>query len=846
MLLAAQGEWKGYVLQRSGDGVVDFTFRSVRTAVGDACIKLGFGNQSGIVWLDDVCISEADGGKLVFGPYTFDEGFEAFQRDWRIPNADKWSAACVFEAVPGDWKTGALKIVLAPGTGQRLPECVLQSHAGFTLRQGVFYRVSLRVRGDPRRRLSVDIGTHCGGTFHSLMENEPPFASQVKLAAHAGVNFLTTCTGMPWPKPGETFDWSTWADRATQSILDINPKAMVMPRFNLEPGYWWREANPDDVMAWEDRHKIRDPLIGIYGGQGSSMPDVASDKYRTEAGAHLVSYIRAMERKYGDKIAGYHLGGQVAGEWFYYGWLDKYQGYSIASRAAWRKWLKKKYNTDDPLAKAWNRAAAKIELAETPPPEVRRTPKLGVFYDPETQRDVIDFNEYQQDMMADTILHFAKIARRETRGRKLVVSFYGYSFEWGFLNLGPAQSGHYALRRILQSQDIDGLSAPIDYTDRQSGGGGPMKPPLESINLAGKVWFSEDDTCTHLSTGKTAGSHDRAKTLEESINLLRRNTVQAALRNNAVWWMDLRSRGWFADPGLWDEMRRLEKIDYRMLRKPVPFEPEIAALLDEYSMMTVGFEGDTLTRPLVYEGRASLGRVGAPYGQYLLDDFTAGRVRKAKLLVFLNAWNLDAGQRAAIRRHGAGKVRFWCHAAGLMDGRRASVENMAALTGFLYKRLPPPTDKVKKRIKATPAGVELGLAQEWESSPTDPLYAVTDARHEETLATWPDSSAAVVMRKGPDGVDIFCGVPQIPTTLYRASARMAGVHLYTAEEDCNVYANGPFVSLHASRDGDVSVRLPHGSEGFDAISDAKLGDGEALTLPMKKGETRVVRFAMGE
>lgn len=30
----------------------------------------------------------------------------------------------------------------------------------------------------------------------------------------------------------------------------------------------------------------------------------------------------------------------------------------------------------------------------------------------------------------------------------------------------------------------------------------------------------------------------------------------------------------------------------------------------------------------------------------------------------------------------------------------------------------------------------------------------------------------------------------------------------TAEEECNVYTNGPFVDLHASQDGKVRVQLP--------------------------------------
>ncbi|MDD4103215.1 MAG: hypothetical protein PHU80_11380 [Kiritimatiellae bacterium] len=841
LLLAAPGEYKNYRIGPVGksEGFVDFTFRAADAACGDAFIRVNFGNQTGSVILDDVCLTEADGEEPVLGPYTFEGGLDEFRRDWDVLNTEKMGDALKIEVTKGEWKSEALKVTLTPVAGQKLPELVLHSRAKVSLRKGIFYRFSVRIHADYERRISLDIG--CGDApFRSIMESAPPFSAQVRLAAQAGVNLGTTYSSMPWIQAQTSLNASVFFDTATDRLLEVNPQAVIFPRFSMEPGRWWRESNPGDTMAWEEGDKLVDPMTRLYGGAGSSMPDPASEKYRKEAGEHLAAYVHAMESRYGPNIGGYHPCGQTVGEWFYYGTYGKYHGYSVASRLAWRKWLKLKYGTDDVLADRWNHPGARCATAEPPAPKRRYKPGLGMLYDPETQQDIIDFNQFQQEMLADTIIYFARIIRNETRGQKLVIVFYGYSYEFAQLRHGPAITGHYALRRVLQSPDIDGIVSPISYGDRQSGGSGAPQVPVESIALAGKVFFSEDDTDTHLSTKKAAGL--RAKSLEESNHLLRRNNAQAALRNYAAWWMDLRSRGWFADPGVWDEMRRLEKVDRVMLDHPKPFEPGIAAFVDEYSMLAVGFNGDRLTRPLVYEGRASLGRVGTPFGQYLLDDFTSGKIGKAKLLVFLNAWNLDAVQRAAILRYSAGKTRFWCHAAGLIDGRRASVGNMTALTGFTYKRLPELKEKESARVKATSMGLALGLPQEWKCAPADPLFAVVDVKAAETLATWPDGSTAVVMRRGADGVDIFCGIPYVPTALYRAAARVAGVHLFTEEEECNVCANGPFLSLHASRDGNVVVRLPREVEIFDALSEKKLGDRHTLTLPMKKGETRVLRL----
>jgi hypothetical protein len=88
---------------------------------------------------------------------------------------------------------------------------------------------------------------------------------------------------------------------------------------------------------------------------------------------------------------------------------------------------------------------------------------------------------------------------------------------------------------------------------------------------------------------------------------------------------------------------------------------------------------------------------------------------------------------------------------------------------------------------------------------------------------------------------LFVGAPGLTPDLLRLAARKAGVHLYT-ESDCNVYANGPILGLHAAKDGPVTVDTGRRGPVRDALSGDKVGDGPKLTLPLKKGETRVLRY----
>ncbi len=263
--------------------------------------------------------------------------------------------------------------------------------------------------------------------------------------------------------------------------------------------------------------------------------------------------------------------------------------------------------------------------------------------------------------MAQCVCRMAHAVREATHGRKLVVFFYGYLFEFGPVRNGPATSGHYALRRVLDCPDIDVLCSPISYTDRGLGQSGPAMTAAESVALAGKMWLYEDDTSTFLSDGMPPGSADRVRTIDETNNLLLRNTSQCALRNFGTWWMDLGASGWFNDPRMWAQMKRLGALDDAMLATPRPYRPEVAAVIDEANMLRVAAGGQVVTDRGVSAARIPLGRMGAPYGQYLLDDVAADRVR-TRMYVFLNAWSLPPQQLQRLLAAIRSRLRVWCYA----------------------------------------------------------------------------------------------------------------------------------------------------------------------------------------
>ena len=813
-------------LSKAGQRIV-FEFTSGDDEPAAATMHFRFGNTPGDAWLDDIRVRDLDAGQDALPTVDFEHGMDGFRRSWNVWPPEKQNTVGAVAVEPGSGRDGSagLHVALHSPADGTWPDFHIYHQADLTLRKGHRYRVSLWGRADPPRNLTVAF-YRPGDPYVFLGGPAGVFQTQIRLAADAGVDLVSFPVDLPWPKPGQPPRWST-ADAQCQAVLDANPKALLLPRIGMDAPAWWLQSHADDAMVWDTP------------GKDQSRAIVTSPDYLHDAAERLAALIAHLEEKFGPHVAGYHPCGQNTGEWFYQNtWGLPLNGYSKGDLRAWRAWLAGRYANDGALQAAWNDPRAARASAVVPPPAARRAAPAGVFRDPVAERPLIDFAEFQQETMADCVCRFARAARQATHGRKLVVFFYGYLFEFGPVRNGPATSGHYALRRVLNSPDIDVLCSPISYTDRGPGQSAPAMTAAESVALAGKMWLYEDDTSTYLSSGDQPGWRDRARSIEETNAQLLRNTSQCALRNFGTWWMDLGASGWFNDRRMWAEMKRLAVLDDRLLAAPQPFRPAVAAVIDEASMIRVAAGGQVVTTPGVATARIPLGRMGAPYGQYLLDDVAAGHVQ-AKMYVFLTAWSLSPHQRQQLLAATHGSLRVWCYAPGYFDRYRSSLDAMRELTGFRIKKLA----RASALARPTAAGKSLGLYEGLGvARPIEPLLAAADATAEETLATYPDGSAAVALRETADGPSLFVGPPGLTAELLRLAARKAGVHLFT-QTDCNVYASGPYLVLHAAQSGALDIDAGRPGPVRDLFTGQVLAPGPLLTLQLNKGETRVLLLA---
>ena len=779
---------------------------------GTGTLHFRFSQVPGEVLLADVRLQDVQSGADVLPPGSFATP-AGFKENWHL-----WPLGAANTVGQVEVQEGALRVTLSkPPAGGAWPDFHLHSQQVLSFLPDRTYRCSFRAKATPAQDLRVSLYSVVGGSWNYIGGPPGAFLHQVALARDAGVNLVSYSSPSCWTPPEQPENWGP-LDTLCRQIIAVNPKVLLVPRVSANAPGWWLERHPEGRMVYD-------------GDKVVSHSCVSDREYRADVCAYLERLSRHLTEAFPEHFAGLHPCGQNTGEWFYQdSWLRPLSGYDPATKAAFRQWLKA-------------RGVAAAESAEPPSAEARRAHPYGLLRDPAKERLLIEFARFQQEEMAEHVTAMAAACRKGTGGQKLVVFFYGYLFEFPPLQTGAPTSGHYALSTVLKSPDIDILCSPISYTDRDWLGSAPCMTAAESVMNAGILWLNEDDSRTFLDPRQQEHVQEGGLVnLEQTQQVMLRNTAQEALRGFGSWWMDLPAQGWFDDARIWEMMVALQPVDAALLQRRQRFTPEIAAIVDEDSMCHLPGGSAAFARPLIYDGRAALGRCGAPYGQYLLDDVIAQKV-PAKLQVFLAAWALTAAERAALAAPHPGQARVWCYAPGYVYPDRLDLAGIKDLTGFETR----PVSLPSAAVTPTAAGQQAGLTEGWEAlnpwapkEPIQPLFAVT-ATPAETWAVYSDGSPAVVVRQSERGLEAFVGVPKLTPELLRALAQLAGVHLYI-EGKATVWASEGFLSFQAQATGPLT--LDTGQEGTisDALTGKPLGRGPRLTLSVTQGETRVLRY----
>jgi hypothetical protein len=347
----------------------------------------------------------------------------------------------------------------------------------------------------------VDGRPHAGVCYSTYDCRPEAFGRRVGEFSKAGCqifNFVVEVSGYGFSQPmwvaRDRWEFAELDQRAN-TVLAAAPDAWLLPRIYLDAPRWWiGENRPELMLLSNGSASFGEKLFALP--RAADFPSIASVKWRTDLQRALEIVIQHIETSsYGSRVIGYQLSGQKTEEWYHWSMSTEPLGdYSAPMLAAWRKWLREKYRTDTALRAAWGQPEVTLQIAPIPSQAERYGDPTKTFRDPARERPVIDFQTFWSDIMADTIACFARTAKAQTRGKKIVGAFYGYSFE--FTDLAE-DAGHLALGRLLRSKDLDFVMAPSSYFNRNLPGTPYFRAPVASLNLHGKVFWNDFDQVSY-------------------------------------------------------------------------------------------------------------------------------------------------------------------------------------------------------------------------------------------------------------------------------------------------------------------------------------------------------------
>lgn len=605
---------------------------------------------------------------------------------------------------------------------------------------------------------------------------------------------------------------------AVERVLEMigcDTGTYIIPRVCLEPPKWWQRQNPDELS----RDFRGEPQRECF----------TSHKWRedmTVALRALIDYFNCS--KWSDNIIGIHIAAGGTEEWTYSGrYKSGYYDYSECNRRAFAKWLENKYGTLGNLSCAWRESITSFADVKFPKPIERSYAKEGFLRDPDADLLVLDYYDFHNESVAETINYFCRQVKDYTNGEKITGVFYGYVF-----TMPQNYKGLHALAKVLESPYIDFVSTT--NINMGPGGAWTFSSAVHSAQLNGKLWMSEGDIRTYLTRGLDVSMPHAApdndfysssvwvgpKTPELSISSLTKGIARTLTAGCGMWWFDMFG-GWFHS----DELLNIISKASMLLasQNNIYLKSDVAVIVDERGYKYYGIDPDDLASA-VREVSVSLSTSGIAYDIYLQSDIKNDEfpTDQYKLYIFLGGVKPSDSDKHAIEEKlkCGGRTLLWLHSAARYDSALCDFElkdgsplpRTASYKGNEYPRHPLPTFIFKSNTGYT-------------------------------LSRFNDGESAVIWRDMGDYASVYSLIMAPHPDLFREIALMSGVHIYNYGNDC-VFAGGEFVAIHAREGGYRRINLPERDfTATNAITGEKIAVNDMfIDLKMEKHETVIIKL----
>ena len=346
-------------------------------------------------------------------------------------------------------------------------------------------------------------------------------------------------------------------DKNFDEILSVCPDAMIFPRVNVNLSFEWERANPDELCE--------------YGRNNRTRVSFASDKWAQELKEKLRTLIDYIENsRYAENVIGYQIAGGNTEEWF------PFDEYGFYGKRAQEKFID--FCAEKNLAK-----------------------------------NEESYFRFASEMTAQRIIEFASVAKEAVDNKKIIGAFYGYT-----IGCPHRAQCHLALKKILESDKIDFMCSPLTYIfGRQPGFDRYPLIPIDSLKLHGKLYFSENDIRTHLSSPPSPHPYYSAKIWfgpdrETSLEQIKLTFCRALTHGHGMWWFDMWG-GWYDDAEFMQSFAKMQKLCENGMDK---HKAEVAVFTDENCYFRLRGHKNK-----IWDTCNSLGLSGVMYDIYLASDF---------------------------------------------------------------------------------------------------------------------------------------------------------------------------------------------------------------------------------
>ena len=540
------------------------------------------------------------------------------------------------------------------------------------------------------------------------------------------------------------YDFNAY-DKQIEDLLSANPEATFMCMIDLNTPYWLTRRFAYDSF--------------------SEISHAASDKKWLDITAEwMLDFITYSEEKYGNKIIAYILSGGGTSEWYEY---DRGRS-SKVKNMAWRSWCKQNdfsLGEDVPSESSLNSAAHE-----------------NVIYDPEAEMNKIQYWSFHNEVIASSIIHFAKAARSSITKNKEIGVFFGYYL---VSDNKLVSFGHLDYERVFASPDIDFVISPGSYDDRMIGGGSGSQLVFGTAGRYGKRYLHEIDHGTHVAPARIDW-----KTQADDFAGLKREAFFALINHSSLWWFDMWG-GWYKEKETQQLIKHLKTIHDKFEDDKSSSIAETLLIADPQSAYYVN-EKMPQASAMARQFRDKLNKTGTPFDVYSFNDIPVIELSRYKV-VFLPATLLISPEREGILKKYIFKNNrtvVWVYAPGISDGKSLNTERVKKWTGTSY---------------GTAGPVEVDM-NGWKS-----VYSFE-------YSTMTTSVIKEIIKNG-------------------------GVHLYTDEEN-PVYANERIVAVHFKNGGVKKISLPKFCKKIVDVYSGKLvaENTSEFTYPFKTPDS--VMFEM--